>query len=228
MIEIEEWKRIIVRFFISRSTSSRVYKITDEKNLHEHFKSKFERNTQSAYEELLVSDIITSMQINEKTFYTLNFDKQSEIEEIIKNDKHKSNLIKPSYDELKELKEEFRDVPNSRSLNKSFYYFYTKIDEPDYWTVFIKSKPNTPPYKIILGSISDKNSRISKIWQAVIKVSNTNNDKPFIRKWVENIEQKACGNNRLPSKCAFRIFIHLNWLKIVHQKGRVNYYKISK
>ncbi len=67
-----------------------------------------------------------------------------------------------------------------------------------------------------------------KIWRATLKVSKINKDKSFIRKWVENIEQKACGNNRLPSKSAFQIFVHLGWLQVTGKKGNINYYKVTK
>ena len=65
-----------------------------------------------------------------------------------------------------------------------------------------------------------------KIWRATLKVSKVNKSEPFIRKWVENIEQKTCGNNRLPSKSVFQIFVHLKWLEITGRKGNVVYYKV--
>lgn len=79
-----------------------------------------------------------------------------------------------------------------------------------------------------MGSLEDKNSRITKIWRAVLKVSKINKDNQFIRKWVENIEQEACGNNRLPSRSAFQIFVHLNWLEVVGRKGNTVYYRVTK
>ena len=84
------------------------------------------------------------------------------------------------------------------------------------------------PYRIILGSLKVRDSRISKIWRAVQKVSKINKGEPFIRKWIENIEQKACGNNRLLSRSAFQIFIHLGWLEVTSKKGNTVYYRVTK
>ncbi len=107
------------------------------------------------------SKIIEDIKVNGKTFYTLNFaEKSSEIESIIKNEpfEEKSN-IKPTDKEFR-----FRDASSRGFPNRGFYYFCTKKDDPNYWIVLIKTKPNLPPYRIILGSITDKNSR--KIWRA--------------------------------------------------------------
>ncbi len=231
MFTVEEWKRRIVKFFVLRSHSGNSYRITDETELFKQFAGNFENNTQTAYEELFSSKIIKDIKVNEKVFYTLNFtQKSSEIESIIKNEpfEEKSNLIKPTDKEFKDLREEFRDASSRGFPNRGFYYFCTKTDDPNYWIVLIKTKPNLSPYRIILGSMTDKNSRIMKIWRATLKVSKINKGEPFIRKWVENIEQKACGNNRLPSRSAFHIFVHLKWLKITGRKGNVIYYKVTK
>ena len=229
MFTVEEWKRRIVKFFVLRTHPDFSYKIANEAELYKQFASNFEKNTQTACEELLSSKIIEDVKANGKVFYTLNFfEKSSEIESIIKNEPfgEKSDLIKPTDKEFKGLKEEFRDANSRGRSNRGFYYFCTKIEDPTYWVVLIKTKPNAAPYKIILGSVTDKNSRMMKIWRATLKVSKVNKSEPFIRKWVENIEQKACGNNRLPSKSAFQIFVHLKWLEITGRKGNVVYYKV--
>ena len=231
MFTVEDWKRRIVKFFVLRSHSGHSYRITDETELYKQFASNFERNTQTAYEELFSSKIIENIKVNGKMFYTLNFaEKSLEIESIIKNEpfEEKSNLIKPTDKEFKDLREEFRDASSRGFPNRGFYYFCTKKDDSTYWIVLIKTKPNLPPYRIILGSITDKNSRIMKIWCATLKVSKINKGESFIRKWVENIEQKACGNNRLPSRSAFYIFVHLKWLEVTGRKGNVIYYKVTK
>jgi len=231
MFTVEEWKRRIVKFFVMRSYFGNSYRITNEAELFRQFASNYERNTQTAYEELLGEGIIEEIKVNPKTFYTLNFtQKAQEIEAIIKNEpfEEKSHMIKPEPHEFKGLREEFRDATSRGWPNRGFYYYCTKIDEPNYWVVLIKTKPNVKPYKIILDSITKKDSRIMKIWRAAVKVSKINKGEPFIRKWVENIEQKACGNNRLPSKAAFQIFVHLGWLEVVTRKGNTVYYKITK
>lgn len=229
MYDVEEWKRKIVKYFVSRSPVT-PHVITDERSLFKYFARHFDRNAQTAYEELQGDKIIEKYTTGAKTFYGLNFfDNKSEIERMIKNEPFgkKSDWIKPTREECKGLKEIFRDASSRGWPNRGFYYFYTRLDDPDYWIVLIKVKPNAKPNKVILGSTVNKKSRIMKIWNAVLKVSKTNKGKPFIKKWVENIEQKACGNNRLPSKAAFHIFVYLKWLKITSKKGSTSFYQVN-
>ena len=219
------------KFFVFRNYVGSSYRITNEAELFKQFADNFENNTQTAYKELFALNIIKDINVNGKTFYTLNFaQKSSEIESIIQNEpfEEKSNLIKPTDKEFKNLREEFKDASSRGFPNRGFYYFCTKIDDPNYWVVLIKTKPNLAPYRIILGSMIDENSRIMKIWSATLKVSKINKGKPFIRKWVENIEQQACGNNRLFSRSAFYIFVHLKWLEVTEKKGDIIYYKVIK
>ena len=228
---VGEWKRRIVKFFVLRNHPDNSYRITNEAELFRQFAGNFEANTQTAYEELVSSNIMMDVKINGKTFYTLNFaQKSSEIESIIKNEpfEEKSNLIKPTDGEFKGLREEFRDASSRRFPNRGFYYFCTKTNDPSCWIVLIKTRPNLPPYKVVLGSMTDKNSRMVRIWRAVLKVSRINKGEPFIRKWVENVEPGACGGNGLASKSAFCVFVHLKWLEITGRKGNMIYYKVTK
>lgn len=230
VFSVEEWKTRIVKFFTIRSINGISYKIKNESELFRHFASAFERNTQTAYQELRADKIIEKYE-NSQTFYSLNFsEKPQEISAIIKNEpfEEKSNIIKPDRNEFKGLREEFRDASSRGWPNRGFYYFCTKTDDPNFWIVLIKTKPAVKPYRIMLGSMKSKDSRIMKIWRATVRVSKINKGKPFIRKWVENIEQKACGNNRLPSRSAFQIFVQLGWLKIVGRKGATIYYEVTK
>jgi len=231
MYTVNEWKRRIVKFFVYRSKGGTIYRITNEEELFKTFASNFERNTQTAYEELRADNIIEEYRNNRLPFYTLNFsEKSQEIIEIIKNEpfEEKSNIIQPTDKDFKNLREEFKDASSRGWPNRGFYYFCTKIDDPNDWVVLIKTKPNVKPYRIILGSLESKGSRISKIWRATQKVSKINKGEPFIRKWVENIEQKACGNNRLPSRSAFQIFVHLGWLVVTGRKGNTVFYQVTK
>ena len=94
MFTVEEWKRRIVKFFVFRSYSGISYKITDEAELFRQFASNFERNTQTAYEELLDEEIIEEIKVNPKKFYALNFTKKAqEIESIIKNEPFEEKFL---------------------------------------------------------------------------------------------------------------------------------------
>ena len=81
--------------------------------------------------------------------------------------------------------------------------------------------------KVILGSQLDGSSRISKIKKATKLVSQLNDHGEFVRKNVEGIEQAACGNNRIPSKCAFDVFVREGFLTITGRKGLSKKYKLA-
>lgn len=89
-----------------------------------------------------------------------------------------------------------------------------------------KTKPNNRASRIILRSLKDPDSRITKIWNATLQAASNADNEPFIRKRVEDIEPKACGNNRLPSKAAFDIFVYKKWLTKV-LKGKKTLYKVN-
>ena len=125
MFTVEEWKRRIVKFFVMRSYFGNSYRITNEAELFRQFASNYERNTQTAYEELLGEGIIEEIKVNPKTFYTLNFtQKAQEIEAIIKNEpfEEKSHMIKPEPHEFKGLREEFRDATSRWTSYKAPLY----------------------------------------------------------------------------------------------------------
>ena len=201
----------------------------NEQELRDNFASNFENSTHIAYNELMRDEIIKRKD-GQIPSYTINYSKSQKIRSPVNDetDETRADIIQPNIKDIKNLHYEFHDISSKSLPNKGVYYFYTKNDNSDFWITLIIPKPNVKPYKIILGSLKIKNLRISQIWHAVQKISKINNDGQFIRKCVENIEQKACGNNRLPSRSAFQIFMHLNLLKIVNKKGNVIFYKIVK
>ena len=230
MKSVAEWKHRIIKILINRGTYTTSYKILSHPSFIASFGDALDTTSQKAYEELLKSKIIEEYNSNNKIYYSLNFaERTEEIEQILKNEPidEKSDLIIPQ-EELIGLKERFRDASSRGWPNRGFYYHCTDSSDINFWITLIKTRPAIKPYKIILGSTQDKKSRIMRIWKGVVKVSKTNNGEPFIRKWVENIEQEACGNNRLPSRCAFSIFVYLGWLDIVKIKGQSKFYKINK
>lgn len=226
MKSVDWWKRRIVRHFVFRSYGGIGYRILKEKTLFDHFASNFETNTQIAYEQLLEDGVIKKYPTGSKMFYGLDFvHKINEIDALTKDDQieETADMMRPSDDEIRDLREMFRD--QTRGSSTGYYYFYTKKSDPSYWVIMVKSRPNAKPSKIIMGSLTDKDSRIMKIWNATKRVSEIQRGGPFIRKWVENVDQQACGNNRQPSRAAFKIFEYLEWLEISSMRGRTAYYK---
>src|SRR5205807_299508 len=134
-------------------------------------------------------------------------------------EKGNAELVQPDESETIGLKLVFTKPADQKLLHRGNYYYYVKEDNNSHWVVLQKTKIATPAYRIILGSEKDENSRICRIWKATVVIGKEN-DMLVIRKQVEDKDQRACGNNRLPSKAAFDVFVHKGWLTEVSKKGR--------
>lgn len=198
-----------------------LYKVPTEDALYKKFRGNFEANTQKAFEELLEKSVIKRTDIGTEVFYSIDPTKQEEIQSILDSVEETGERMRPTSDETQGLEYRFTEKGSGRYRNRSFYYYYTSKRNPDDWTVLIKTKAISRPDKIPLGSVSDAGSKISRIWRAICNVEK-DGDGFFIRKWVENLDQEACGNNRRPSKAAFEIFVRERWLERVGN-GRVKY-----
>lgn len=228
MLPIESWKRKIVRFLVMKSYP-RSYRATSIREIFASFGSNTDSNTKIAFDELIEDKIIIKVKSLDREFYMLNFiDKMDEIRYMVRTDPldEKAGLIKPSPEETKGLKFMFQTTSERGWPNRGVYFYYVREDDPDHWIALNKTRPNVRPYRIILYSLKDQNSKISRIWQAACRVYTANGYQPFFRKKVEDEDQEACDNTRLGSKAAFDIFMYKQWLKIVSRKGRVTHYEI--
>lgn len=195
------------------------------------FGSNFDINAQAAYDDLSNSGIIRAVTIGGERFYVLDVEgKYKEIMSIISGEPSSdvSEMIRPDEKEFKGLKEAFRTESDRKWPSRGHYYFCTLEPDPHSWVVPIKARPLQKPYRVKLGSTKDSNSRIMRIWAAVEATSKDRGGGPFVRSWVESVDQKACGNNRHPSRSAFQIFLRLGWLEEAGKKGNVRYYRITK
>jgi hypothetical protein len=77
-----------------------------------------------------------------------------------------------------------------------------------------------------LGSLLDKNSKISKMWKTIVQVWIKNKREPIYKKLAENANQIDFSNNRQPSTAGFTIFQQLGWLKETEKKGNSYYYAV--
>lgn len=230
MISIKTWRLKIVKFFVVKSYPY-TFRATGSQEVFDSFGSNFDSNAEIAFNELVEDKILLRLVSNEKEFFVLDFiHKMDEIRYLVRTEAYeeRAELIQPDKKEFEGLKQEFHSASKRGWPNKGIYYYCTKKDNRNSWVVLIKTKPNVKPYKIILHSLKDPISKISRIWKACVKVYKKNKFQPFFRKQVEDEDQQACGNNRLDSKAAFDIFVHKKWLKIVGRKGRSDLFMIPK
>ncbi len=227
MISIEEWLIRILQFFVDRSFF-KAYKVTRKEEIFESFGSHLDDNAYVAFMELEQKGLILHFTSNGDDFYTIDiYDREEEIKKIIQDENldTKSEMMQPDESEIEGLEHKFTTRGFRTYPSQSSYYHYTFKDDDSKWITLHKTKPVGKAYRIILGSFKDPNSRISKIWEAAVKIGK-DNPNGYRRKQVENIEQQACGNNRLPSKAAFDIFIYKKWL-IEEKRSKSTFYKLN-
>lgn len=229
MRSTNEWKKRILQFFVDRSGYGRVYRVTKKDEVLDSFGSHKDTNTYIAWVELETNELILHYVSNGEDYYTIDFfDKQDQITRIIENDEldTRSEMMQPDESEVEGLEYHFVTKGFRTYPEQSHYYYYTKENDESDWICLHKTKPHGKASRIILGSLKDPKSRIARIWEATKTAAKNEDDKPFIRKRVEDIEPMACGNNRLPSKAAFDVFTYKKWL-ISIIKGKKTLYKIN-
>jgi len=229
LISDDEWTKRILQFFVDRSTY-RVYKVTRKEEVLESFGSHLDDNAYVAFLSLEKKGLILHYTSNGDDFYTIDlFEKKDQIKKILEDENldTKSEMMQPDESETEGLEYQFTTRGYRAYPTQSSYYYYTKKVDDSYWLALHKTKPATKAHRIILGSFKDPESRIYRIWKATLKIANENYSKAFLRKRVEDVEQKACGNNRLPSKAAFDVFIYKKWL-LKEMKGKKTFYKLNK
>lgn len=224
---VADWRKRILEYFEVRGNHK--IRCSTKEKIFGFFGDHVDANTDIAFATLLQNKLIIQAKSNGKKFYTIDFEKTSEIRKIIveESDEEKYEMIQPQEEEFNDLTLLFTTANERRRPKQGVYYYCVKKDDHSYWIVLLKTQILGNAKRLILGSFNDANSRIMKIWNAAIGISGESNDNgKFIRKEVEDVE-KACGNNRQPSKAAFDIFIKTGLIKIVGKKGNSPIYIVT-
>lgn len=227
MITTDEWKRRILEFFVDRSYYE-ACRVTRKEEIFESFGSHLDANADIAFISLINDGLILHLTSNGDDFFTIDiFEKREQILRIIQEEDldTKSEMMQPDESETTGLVHQFTTRGFREYPAQSSYYYYTKQDDDSDWIALHKTKPVGKAHRIILGSFKDQKSRVARIWKATTKIGKDNPD-GFRRKQVENIEQQACGNNRLPSKAAFDVFVFKKWL-VEEKRGKSTFYKLN-
>lgn len=230
MKESDEYKKKIVEFFVNRSPHGKIYKVQKEDEIFRRFGNRHTKEMQHAFDSLVEDKILITEMSNNIRYYLLDFvDKASEIRDILSREPfiERAKMIKPEKSYFEGFTEVFTKVTERAWPNRGTYYYCIKDDDPYYWKVIIRTKPNAEPTSIVLYSLTDLESKITKMWQIILKVWRDNNKKPIYKKMAEDEDQKIFSNNRQPSTAGFSVFEHLGWLKEVGKKGNIIYYDVT-
>ena len=230
MKEIDEYKKIIVEYFVSRSSHGVLYKARNERGIFRRFGNRNVKEMQEAFNQLVKEKIIITEMSNENRYYLLDFiDKPSQIREILRKEPFikRAKMFKPEKEFFDGFDNIFNRVTERTWPNRGTYYYCIKKDNPEFWKIVIRTKPNVKPTVYALGDLKDPESRIAKMWQVILKVWIENEKTPIWKKLAEDADQKVFGNNRQPSTCGFQIFEYLDWLKESGKKGNIIYYVVT-
>jgi hypothetical protein len=219
----KEWKRRILTF-LGYGGRNRI-RCTTKALILEWIGGVLDQDASAAFDELIKEKLVEPV---DGKFFTINLDKRDVIDEFVNSEpEERLDLIQPLKNGLEEYVYRFVAESKWEYANQRAYYYYTRKDDPTFWIVITKKKGVGRDDKIILGSFDDANSRLSKIWRATKQAAKREPDGKFIRRWVEDLEPEACGNNRMPSGAAFRLFRYLKMIDIVDTKGKSEFYKIT-
>ena len=229
MKESDEHKKTIVEYFVSRSVRGMPHQAHNVNDIFRRLSRRDNREMQQAFGELVEDKIIIVDMSDTGEFYLLNFiEKPSEIREVLRKEPfiERAKTVKPEKKFFEGWVNVFERATERAWPNRGIYYYCTKKDNPDFWKVVIRTKPNVMPTTINLGDLKDPESRIAKMWKVILEVWITNNREPIWKKRAEDANQTVFGNNRQPATCGFQIFEYMGWLKEKRKKGNTIYYDI--
>lgn len=204
-------------------TDYHVYRLLTKEDLFSNFVNHIDLNTVHAFHSLIADKLIIEIKKNGTSFYCLNiFEKAEQIRAEINGKKQKIiiDVDQPLDKEFDELDFVFPTEANRAVPNRGKYYHCTKKADKTYWITLVKPKGNSKARRLVLGSINDPKSRLSRIEAAVKMVAQRSRYGYVIKKHVEDIEPKACGNQRQYSKAAFDILEFLKRIEAIGSKER--------
>ncbi len=207
------------------------YTTKKETEIERNFTSQIDENFYVALKELVSNGIIHERNVGDMIRHTIDvLKKKDEIKYLLRLDQNetKAELIVPTDAEFEGYDLVFNNASERKYPNQGIYYYTTSKKNSSSWMVLIKHTPIKKAMRVKLGSLDNEQSFIARIWNATKLASQLSQDLKFVRKNVEDLDQQACGNNRIRSKCAFDIFVHLGKLEICGQKGLSKIYNLKK
>ena len=129
MKEIDEYKKTIVEYFVSRSPHSISYKVRNERDIFKRFGNRNVKEMQEAFNQLVEEKIIITEMSKDTRYYLLDFiDKPSEIREILRKEPfiERAKLIKPEKNYFEGFDNIFNRVTERAWPNRGTYYYCIK------------------------------------------------------------------------------------------------------
>ena len=226
MLVIQEWQKWILRQLICEG----IHRSISESQLFRWAGRHYDPNFQPALRSLIDEGIIMVIESHRQKNYLVNFDMIEAAQSII-NSHSKLNRIKviqPFMPEPEGYVYWFdNNQENRKYRGQNIYRFYSsKTDKMEFAAQLI-TQSMSRTRTLYMGSLSNSNSYIYKIWRAALELSDKSEDGTFILQDLQDRERVACGNNRQRGKIGIAIFKKLGYIQEIGTKGNSTRFKIS-
>ena len=247
MLSVDDWKRWLMFQLIGEGVHKAIYHDQILNDLGKHYDINLDR----ALRELIDDGIIMLIESKKNKKYIINFESISAAQQILRNDKNiqiRNKKDKKNYDHNnvnylnssneKKIVQPFLPDPSGyiywfdneeyrKFKNQTVYRIYFKETDRMNYAAQLITKPIEGSKIIHMGSLNDPNSHISRLWRAVISVSQENKEGTFILQDIQDKDRIACGNNRQRGKIALSIFRKLGYIQQSEFKGNSIRFKLS-
>jgi hypothetical protein len=173
--------------------------------------------------------IIMSLESNHVRRYVVNFDKLELAQQMMNSETDQEpEIIQPYMAEPDGYVYWFDNTETERNFRgQNIYRFYVKNTDSLNFAVQLLAKPMGNAKTIMMGSLNDSDSYISRLWTAAVNVSAEAIDGSFILQNLQDKDRIACGNNRQRGKIALDIFRKLGYIQKVGSKGNSTKFKLT-
>ncbi|HEU4482584.1 MAG TPA: hypothetical protein VFR65_05980 [Nitrososphaeraceae archaeon] len=245
MPSVQEWKRWFLYQLIGEGVHNAIYHEHIVRELGKYYDSNLDR----ALRDLIDDGLIMLIESRKNKKYIVNFESLAEAQMIMSLDKNtkvqKNNkihdhnnvnymtstnekrFVQPYLPEPSGYVYWFDNEENRKFKKQSVYRIYFKETDKTNFAAQLITKPIGSSKIIYMGSINDPNSYISRLWRAVLSVSEENNGGTFILQDIQDKDRMACGNNRQRGKIALSIFKKLGYIQQSEFKGNSIRFKVS-
>jgi hypothetical protein len=222
---VGEWRRWTLRQLIG----SGVHNVLSENQIHLEAGRHYDANLEHAIRSLMNKGIIMSLESNQERRYVVNFDKLDQAQFIINSrSDQQTEVIQPFMAEPEGYLYWFDNAQNERNFRgQNTYRFYVKKTDNLNFAVQLVAKSMGNAKTIVMGSLNDSDSYISRLWTATVNVSNEAEDGSFILQNLQDKDRIACGNNRQRGKIALDIFRKLGYIQKIGSKGNSTRFKLT-
>jgi hypothetical protein len=222
---VEEWRKWTLRQLIGNG----IHNILSEDQIRLESGRHYEMNLEYAIRSLMDRGIIMSLESNHVRRYVVNFDKLDLAQQMMNSETDQEpEIIQPYMAEPDGYVYWFDNTETERNFRgQNIYRFYVKKTDSLNFAVQLLAKPKGNAKTIMMGSLNDSDSYISRLWIAVVNVTAEASDGSFILQNLQDKDRIACGNNRQRGKIALDIFRKLGYIQKAGSKGNSTKFKLT-